>query len=72
MGTHEEGNTMNHNDSDLCACGHDRGSHWDGTGKCGYCGTPGNGIFPCIVFTDGEEFRAAHGEHVAHFMGEFF
>jgi len=47
MGTHE------HSDSDLCACGHDRGSHWDGTGKCGWCGTPGNGIQTCDHFTEG-------------------
>ena len=58
--------------SELCACGHDRGEHWDLTGKCGQCGTPGNGLFPCLTFVNGAEFRKAHGEHVAHFMGEFF
>lgn len=25
-------------DADLCDCGHDRGSHWNGTINCGYCG----------------------------------
>jgi hypothetical protein len=24
-------------DADLCECGHDRGSHWDGRINCGWC-----------------------------------
>lgn len=24
-------------DADLCVCDHDRGSHFDGEGACGYC-----------------------------------
>ena len=59
---------MDHNDSDLCDCGHDRGSHWDGTGKCGYCGTPGNGPTECPQFR--EPFTIAYAKHVGHFLGE--
>lgn len=67
------------NDTDpLCACGHAQSEHGTpgtdsiGHGKCYWCGKPGNGIYPCVVFTDGAKFAAAHGKHVRHFLGEFF
>lgn len=41
---------LTNSDDDLCRCGHDRGSHWDGSEDCGYCGLPGNGAHRCETF----------------------